>query len=184
VEFRLRNLSHARMRRTLEAAAKAYGWRSAKAPSGHGAGVACGIYANACNATMAEVGVDRATGKVMVKRLVLALDVGVVLNPDGLRQQCEGCLTMGLGQALTEEVRFRGGEVLDRNFDTYAIPRFSWLPKIEVVLIDNPATAALGGGEPPMIAIGAAVANAVYDAVGARVAQLPITPERVKAASA
>jgi nicotinate dehydrogenase subunit B len=117
-----------------------------------------------------------------VKRLMLALDVGVVLNPDGLRQQCEGCLTMGLGQALTEEVRFRGGDVLDRNFDTYEIPRFSWLPKLEVVLIDNPETNAVGAGEPPMVALAPAIANAIHDAVGARVAQLPMTPARVKTA--
>jgi isoquinoline 1-oxidoreductase len=181
VEFRLRNLSHPRIRRALETAARQFGWKPGKAPSGRGAGVACGMYANACNATMAEVAVDRRTGKVTVKRLLLALDVGVVLNPDGMRQQCEGCLTMGLGQALSEEVRFRGGEVLDRNFDSYQIPRFSWLPKIEVVLIDNPETNALGGGEPPIVALGAALANAIYDAVGARVVQLPMTPVRVMA---
>jgi nicotinate dehydrogenase subunit B len=182
VEFRLRNLTHPRMRRALEAAAKQFGWKTAKAPSGRGVGVACGIYSNGCNATMAEVAVDRRTGKVQVKRLMLALDVGVVLNPDGLRQQCEGCLTMGLGQALTEEVRFRGGDVLDRNFDTYEIPRFSWLPKLEVVLIDNPETNAVGAGEPPMVALAPAIANAIHDAVGARVAQLPMTPARVKTA--
>jgi CO/xanthine dehydrogenase Mo-binding subunit len=184
VEFRLKNLTHPRMRRALETAAGKFGWKAGKAPSGRGVGVACGIYANACNATMAEVAVDKRTGAVRVNRLVLALDCGVVLNPDGLRQQAEGCLTMGLGYALTEEVRFRGGEVLIHNFDTYAIPRFSWLPKIDVVLIDNPETQALGGGEPPIICMGAVIANAIHDAIGKRLLQLPMTPDRIKTALA
>jgi len=72
--------------------------------------------------------------------------------------------------------------VLDRNFGSYELPRFSWLPKIETILIDNPGTAPLGGGEPPIITVGAVVANAIYDAVGARVLQLPMTPERIVAA--
>jgi CO/xanthine dehydrogenase Mo-binding subunit len=180
LEFRLKNLDHPRMRRVLETAAAKFGWKPGKAPSGRGVGVACGMYSNACNATMAELSVDKRTGAVRVDRLVLALDCGVVLNPDGLRQQAEGSLIMGLGYALTEEVRFRGGEVLTRNFDSYAIPRFSWLPKIDVVLVDNPETPALGGGEPPIICMGAVLANAIHDATGKRLLQLPMTPERVR----
>jgi CO/xanthine dehydrogenase Mo-binding subunit len=181
VEFRLKNLTHPRMRRTLETAATKFGWKPGKGPGGRGIGAACGMYANACNATMAEVSVDKRTGKVQVKRLVLALDCGVVLNPDGLRQQAEGSLIMGLGYALTEEVRFRGGDVLTHNFDSYPIPRFSWLPKIDVVLIDNPETQALGGGEPPIVCMGAVLANAIHDAIGKRLLQLPMTPDRVRA---
>ena len=86
---------------------------------------------------------------------------------------------MGLGYALTEEVRFKDGEVLDHNFDTYTIPRFSWLPKIETILVDNPENPPLGGGEPPIITIGAVLANAIYDAAGVRLLQLPMTPERI-----
>jgi CO/xanthine dehydrogenase Mo-binding subunit len=112
----------------------------------------------------------------------MALDTGVVLNPDGLRQQAEGAVMMGLGYALSEELHFRGGSVLTRSFDSYEIPRFSSLPKIEIVLVDNPQTAALGGGEPPIIAMGAALANAIYNAEGVRLRELPMTPERVKAA--
>ena len=111
-----------------------------------------------------------------------ALDVGMTLNPDGMRQQMEGSITMGLGYALSEEVRFKDGAVLDRNFDTYSIPRFSWLPKIETVLVDDPANPPLGGGEPPIITIGAVLANAIYDAAGVRLLQLPMTPERVLSA--
>ena len=183
LEFRLNNLTDARVRRVLEAAARQFGWKAAKAPSGRGAGVACGIYANSCNATMAEVVVHK-DARVQVKRVVIALDVGVVLNPDGLRQQTEGAVMMGLGYALSEEVRFQGGKVLTRNFDDYQLQRFSSLPEIEIVLVDNPQTAALGGGEPPIIAMGAALANAIYDAAGARLLELPMTPQRVKAALA
>jgi nicotinate dehydrogenase subunit B len=114
--------------------------------------------------------------------VALAQDMGVVVNPDGARQQMEGSITMGLGSALTEEVHFKDGEVLDRNFDSYELPRFSWLPKIELVLVDNPGLAAQGCGEPPIINIGAVVANAIYDAVGARMLQLPMTPARIKEA--
>jgi isoquinoline 1-oxidoreductase len=91
---------------------------------------------------------------------------------------------MGMGYALSEEIRFEGGKMLTGNFDDYQIARFSWLPEVEVLLIDNPQMAALGGGEPPIIAMGAALANAIYDAVSARLLQLPMTPQRVKAALA
>ena len=182
LEFRLNNLTHARLRRVLESAAKQFGWKPGRAPSGRGMGMACGIYSNACNATMVEVAVDRPSGHVQVKRVVMALDLGVVVNPDGMRQQAEGCVMMGLGYSLSEEIKFRNGELFDISFGSYQIPRFSWLPKIEIHFVDNPETPAMGGGEPPIIAMGGAVANAIYDAVGARVLQLPMTPERVKAA--
>ncbi len=88
---------------------------------------------------------------------------------------------MGLGYTLAEEVRFRNGEVRDTNFGSYHLPRFSWVPKIETVILDSPDIPAQGGGEPAIINVGAVVANAVFDATGARVTQLPLTPERVKA---
>lgn len=179
VEFRLKHLSEPRMRRVLEAAAKQFGWKAARAPSGRGVGVACGKYAGTVVATMAEVGVDKKTGRIQVKRVVCAMDEGVVVNPDGTRQQMEGCITMGLGYVLTEEVRFKNGALQDTNFDTYELPRFSWLPRIETVLIDNPGLPAQSCGEPPIITMGAVIANAVFDATGARLYQLPMTPARV-----
>ncbi len=182
LEFRLSHLSDGRMRRVLEAVAKQFGWKPARIPSGRGMGVACAIYLGTYVATMAEVAVDKATGNVQVKRVVSAQDQGVTVSPDGSRQQMEGGITMGLGYALTEEVHFRNGEVLDRNFDTYQLPRFSWTPKIETILIDNPETPASGCGEPPIITVGAVVANAIYDAVGARLVELPMTAARIKEA--
>jgi nicotinate dehydrogenase subunit B len=184
VEFRLNNMSDARMRRVLEAAAKQFGYKPGKAPTGRGVGVACGIYSNGYAANIAEVAVNRSTGKVQVKRVVTAIDVGVQINPEGLRQQCEGCVTMGLGYALTEEIRFRGGEILTKSLGDYELPRFSWVPKIETVLVENLEMTAVGAGELSIVPMGAVVANAIFDAVGARMEQLPMTPERVKAALA
>ena len=172
------------MRRVLEAAAKQFGWKPAKAPSRRGVGLACAIYMGTYVASMAEVAVDKATGRVRVARVVCAQDQGLIVSPDGSRQQIEGCITMGLGYTLSEEVRFKDGEVLARNFDDYQIPRFSWLPKIEAVLVENPQIPASGCGEPSIVTMGAVVANAIHDATGARLRQLPMTPERVRAALA
>jgi isoquinoline 1-oxidoreductase len=108
----------------------------------------------------------------------------VVVNPEGVRMQAEGAVTMGLGYSLSEELRFLDGDVLDRNFDSYALPRFSSVPRIEVVLVRNDVLAPQGAGEPPIVTTGAAIANAVFDATGARLFRLPMTPMRVKQALA
>ena len=180
VEFRIRNLKDGRMINTLKAAAARFGWKSAPGPSGRGYGVACSTDAGACVVTMAEVEVSRTNGKVRVKRMVCAQDMGFVVNPEGARIQMEGCLVMGLGYSLAEEVNFKGGRVLDVNFDTYEIPRFSWLPKIETVLVENPELTPQGGGEPPITCVGAVIANAIFDASGVRMHEMPMTPDRVK----
>jgi nicotinate dehydrogenase subunit B len=182
VEFRLRNMGEERMRRVLQAAAKAFGWTPAPAPSGRGWGVACGVDSGTHAALAVEVKVDRASGAVRVERVVCAQDMGVVVSPDGATMQVEGCITMGLGYVLSEEVQFRGGQILDDNFDRYTVPRFSWLPRIETVLVKNDALAPQGGGEPAIVPMGAAIANAVFDATGTRLFRLPMTPARVKAA--
>jgi CO/xanthine dehydrogenase Mo-binding subunit len=140
--------------------------------------------AGTCVATLAEVKVDQASGKVKVLRMVCAQDMGIVVNPDGARMQIEGGLTMGLGYALTEELRFRGGDILDRNFDSYEIPRFSWVPRIDTVLVKNDELAPQGGGEPSITTTGAVLANAVFDATGARLLRLPMTAERIRQAIA
>lgn len=182
VEFRMKNLTDERMRRVLEAAAVQFGWSTAQAPSGRGFGVSCVNYLGTYVVTMAEADVDARNGTIKVKRVVCAQDMGEVINPDGARAQIEGSIVMGLGYSLSEELRFQGGDIRDRNFDTYEIPRFSWLPKIETVLVDNPDFPAQGGGEPPIVNMGAVVANAVFDAVGVRLFRLPLTPARVKMA--
>jgi nicotinate dehydrogenase subunit B len=178
----MKNLKDPRMRRALAAAARAFGWTAAAAPSGRGFGIACSVDAGTHVATMAEVKVDPATGRVHVLRIVCAQDMGIVVNPEGAKMQIEGGITMGLGYALAEELRFRGGEILDRNFDSYEIPRFSGVARVEAVLVQNDDLAPQGGGEPSITTAGAVIANAVFDATGARVLRLPLTPERVRSA--
>ncbi|MGA7410014.1 MAG: molybdopterin cofactor-binding domain-containing protein [Bryobacteraceae bacterium] len=180
VEFRMRHLTDVRMKRVLETAAKRFGWQAGRAPLGRGQGVALGMDVGTWVATMAEVSVDKATGKVTVHRMVVAMDPGFVVNPDGALQQMEGATTMGLGYALTEGLRFQGGKILDRNFDTYELPRFSGLPKIECILVETPGAPAQGCAEPPVVTVGAVLANAIFDAAGARLLELPMTPARVK----
>jgi nicotinate dehydrogenase subunit B len=183
LEFRLKNLTDQSMRRVLEAAAKKFGYTPAKTPSGRGIGVSCGIDVRVPVALIAEVEVNKRTGHVQVKRVVCAQDMGLVVNPEGATIQVEGCITMGMGYALTEEIHFSGGRIYDQNFDTYELPRFSWVPQIETVLIESDQPSK-GGGEPPIINMGAVIANAVHDATGARLFQLPMTPSRIKKAMA
>jgi isoquinoline 1-oxidoreductase len=182
--FRLNNLSDQRMIGVLKAAAEKFDWRTSPSPSGRGFGLACATDVGAYVATMAEVEVDQESGKVRVKRIVCAQDMGLAINPEGARIQIEGSLMMGLGYTLAEEVHFDGGRILDRNFDTYEIPRFSWLPKIETVLVENSGVPPAGGGEPPIVCMGGVIANAIFDATGARLFELPMTPERIKNALA
>ena len=180
--FRLRHLSDERMRRVIHAAAEKFGRQFSPAPSKKGFGMACADYKGTYVTTMAEVEVDQKTGIVRVARVVCAQDTGEVINPEGVCLQIEGCITMGLGYALREEIRFEGGRILDENFDTYELPRFSWLPKIETVVIDNPTLPPHGCGEPAITPMGAVIANAVFDAVGVRLFELPMTPAKVKSA--
>lgn len=179
LEFRLRNLKDEKFIRILKAAADKFEWTPAKGPSGRGYGVACGQDAGTKVAHMAEVEVDENTGHVQVKRVVCAQDMGLAVNPQGATIQVEGCITMGLGYALKEDIQFEGGQILNRNFDSYQFTRFSWTPEIDVVLIDARDDPPQGGGEPAIICMGAVVANAIFDATGARLYQMPMTPERV-----
>jgi isoquinoline 1-oxidoreductase len=141
--------------------------------------VACGIDAETYVALMAEVTVDSSTGAVKVDRVVCVQDMGVVVNPDGARMQMEGCIAMGLGYVFSEELRFEEGRILDTNFGTYEIARISQTPQIETVLVPNDDLPPKGGGEPAIVNMGAVVANAIFDATGARIFRLPMTPERV-----
>lgn len=180
LEFRLRNLKDQKMIGALKAAAKQFGWPPPAPPKGTGYGIACGIDAGTYNAHIAEVKVDPTSGQVQVKRVVCAQDMGFCVNPQGATLQMEGCIMMGLGYALTEEIHFQGGRIKDLNFDTYEIPRFSWMPKIETVIVNSGESNPQGGGEPAIVCMGAVIANAIYSAIGARMFQLPMTSERVR----
>jgi nicotinate dehydrogenase subunit B len=180
--FRLTHIQDTRMRRVLLAAADAFGWSPAVGPTGKGYGIALSSDAGSFVATIAEVRVDKAIGTVTIVRMICAQDMGIIVNPAGARMQIEGGLAMGIGYVLTEELRFHGGEVLDQNFDTYHLPRFSAIPRIEAVLVKNDELAPQGCGEPAITTAGGAIANAVFDATGARILRLPMTPKRVAAA--
>ena len=179
LEFRLKNLKDEKMIACLKAVADKFRYVAGKTPSGRGIGVAVGIDAGSWVAHMAEVKVDKNTGKVQVIRIACAQDMGLCVNPEGSTIQMEGCITMGLGYTFAEEVLFEGGNILNRGFDSYDIPRFSWLPKIDTVILDRKDKPPQGGGEPAIIAIGAVVANAIFDATGARLYRTPMTPARV-----
>ena len=182
LDFRLKNLKDEKMTGVLKAVADMFGYSPAKNPSGRGYGIACGMDVGTSVAHMAEVKVDKNTGHVQVIRVACAQDMGLCVNPQGAKIQMEGCITMGLGYALSEEIQFQGGNIRNQNFDTYELPRFSWVPKINTMIMDNKDQLPQGGGEPAIICMGALIANAVFDATGARLYQLPITPGRILAA--
>ena len=181
LQFRLNNLKDKKMLATLQLAAKTFGWEKPK-KEGHGYGIALGDDAGTSVALIAEVFVDKSTGVVQPIRVVCAQDMGQVVNLHGATIQTEGGITMGLGYALYEDIAFEGGNVKTTGFGNYEITRFSKTPKITCVFIDKMDAKPEGGGEPAIICVGGAIANAVFDACGARVNQMPISAERILAA--
>jgi isoquinoline 1-oxidoreductase len=179
LEFRLKNLKDEKMIACLKAVADKFGYVPGKIPGGRGIGMSCGTDAGTWVAMIAEVKVDKTTGHVQVVRVACAQDMGMCVNPQGALLQMEGCIMMGLGYTLSEEIQFEGGNIKNRGFDNYEIPRFSWIPKMDCVILDRMDQSPKGGGEPAIIAIGAAVANAIFDATGARLYRMPFTPARV-----
>jgi len=190
VEFRLRYLADPRAREVLNAAAEKANWdarpspRVQKSSLADGRGVAFARYENdqAIVACIAQVQVDTASGAVRVQRMVVAHDCGLIINPDGLRNQIEGNLVQSLSRALKEEVKFDELRVTSVDWQSYPILTFSEVPEVELVLINRPDQPALGAGEPSTITTAAAVANAIFDATGVRVRRIPFTPERIRAA--
>jgi len=190
VEYRLRYLADARERAVLLAAAEKAGWDSRPSPPTketelvEGRGVAFARYENeqAIVACIAEVQVEKSTGVVRVKRIVLAHDCGLIINPDGVKNQIEGSVIQSLSRALKEEVQFDEICITSLDWQTYPILTFSEVPEIEIVLINRPDQPAMGAGEPSTVTTAAAVANAIFDATGVRLRQIPFTPERLRAA--
>jgi CO/xanthine dehydrogenase Mo-binding subunit len=190
MEFRLRYLADARAREVLKAATEQAGWERRPSWQGkknnlaEGRGVAFAWYENdqAIVACVAHVQVDTTSGAVRVKRIIVAHDCGLIINPDGLKNQIEGNTIQSLSRALKEEVMFDEWRVKSVDWDSYPILTFSEVPEVEIVLINRPDQPAVGAGEPATITTAAAVANAIFDATGARLRQIPFTPERVKTA--
>jgi len=190
LEFRLRYLPDERARQVLKSAASKAGWESRPSPqktSGNlaqGRGIAFAWYENdqALVASVAHVQVDTSTGAVHVNRMVVAHDCGLIINPDGLRNQIEGNTIQSLSRALKEEVMFDEWRIKSVDWESYPILTFSEVPDVGIVLINRPDLPAVGAGEPSTTTTAAAVANAIFDATGARLRQIPFTPARVKAA--
>ena len=179
-EFRMTNLKDQNMVTTLQLAADTFGWVKEK-KTGHGYGIALGQDAGTLVALISEVEVNKQTGAVNVIRVVCSQDMGQVVNPHGATLQSEGGVTMGIGYALYEEIAFEGGKMKTNNFNNYEFTRFSSTPEISCVFLDKMDAKPQGGGEPAIICVGASIANAIFDACGARVNRMPITPERVMA---
>ena len=187
VQFRLRYLgANKRGAEALIAATKQAGWqeRPSPAPVGSkaiGRGVAISDRAGSICGAVAEVEVDKATGHVAVKRFTLSHDCGLIINPDGLKNQIEGNIIQGVSRALMEEVKFDASGITTLDWSTYPVIRFPEVPEIDIVLINRPEMPALGGGEPSSAPIAAAIANAIFDATGVRLREAPFTPERMLA---
>jgi CO/xanthine dehydrogenase Mo-binding subunit len=175
LEFRLKNLTDPRARAVLQAAAQKFGWGREKNSASRGFGIAVGAEKGSYVATCAEVEIDGST--VRVKRAAEAFECGAVVNPDGLRNQISGAIIMGLGGALFEAIHFDNGRILNPHLAEYRVPRFSDLPRIDVVLVDRKDLAPAGAGETPIMALAPAVSNAVFAATGIRLRSLPMVPD-------
>lgn len=187
VQFRLRYLtSDKRISDILIATTKKAGWTDRPAPAlatsegkAVGRGVAAANRANTMTTAVAEVEVDKATGEVTVKKITLGHDCGLIVNPDGLKNQIEGNVLQAVSRALFEEVKFDSSGQTNLDWKSYPVIRFGQVPEVDVVLANHIDMQPLGGGEPSIVPVTAAIANAIFDATGGRLRQVPFTPERV-----
>ena len=181
--FRLAQLENPRLRRVLEKAASEFGWaarRNAVTPE-LGVGLACGTEKNSVVAACVEVALDRQAGTIRVTEICQAFEAGPILDPDNLRAQVQGCILMGLGGALTEELEFENGAILNPRFARYLVPRFQDVPpKVDVHLVEDRTINPAGGGETPIIAVAPAIGNAVFAATGIRLRSMPMRGEEIR----
>ncbi|HET9882737.1 MAG TPA: molybdopterin cofactor-binding domain-containing protein [Candidatus Binatia bacterium] len=189
LEFRLKNLTgNKRAMECLQAAADKANWQKRPSPAAangniaKGRGIALTQRAATYVAAVAEVEVNKSTGEVAVKRIVCSHDCGLMINPDGVKNQVEGNIIQGVSRALYEEVTYDANGVTSLDWGTYPILRFPDVPELEIVLINRPEMQPLGAGEGATIPPAAAIANAIFDAVGVRLREGPFTPKRVLAA--
>jgi isoquinoline 1-oxidoreductase len=177
LELRLTHLADERLADVVRAAADRIGWGQAR-EAGRGVGIACGVEKGARVATAVEVhvGEDR---RLVIERVVTAFDCGAIVNPDGLTNQVEGAVVMGLGAALFEAIQFEAGVIGNASFAGYRVPRIDDVPPVEVILLDRPEISPAGAGETPILAIAPAIANAIFAATGVRLRSLPLVPDGV-----
>lgn len=195
VAYRLKHLKETRITDVVKAVAKAANWDARPSPkpdTAHvgtvsGRGIACVAYEgdNGYAALVAEVEVDQASGQVQAKRFVVAHDCGPISNPDGLRNQIEGGILQGTSRALGEEITWDDRKVTSVDWQSYnTLPLGIQVPVIDCVLLDRPAVKATGAGETAITLVAAAIGNAIFDATGVRIREIPLTPDRLKAALA
>jgi CO/xanthine dehydrogenase Mo-binding subunit len=195
VAFRLRHLADPRLRDVVTEAAKVARWDARPSPrpgnrrtgTVTGRGMACVLYEgeNGYSAMIAEIEVNQATGAIVVRRMVISNDSGPISNPDGLRNQIEGGALQGLSRALLEEVTWDQEKITSVDWQSYrSLPLGFSVPAIECVLLNRPDQPAMGAGETSITLVAAAVGNAIFDATGARIRQVPFTPERIREALA
>jgi CO/xanthine dehydrogenase Mo-binding subunit len=187
IEFRLRYMKDPRARAVIETTAAKAGWKPGRKSDGvHGRGFGFARYKNlSCYvACVADVSIDRETGRVVVTRVVAAVDAGQIINPKGLEMQIEGGIVQATSWTLKETVSFDRSRVTSRDWAGYPILTFPEAPKVEVHLLNRPDEKPLGSGEASSGPAAAAIANAVSNALGRRMRDLPLTPERIKAAVA
>jgi len=174
--FRLAHIANDRLHAVLETAAQKFGWDKArkKKSSETAVGLACGTEKGSYVAACVEIGLNRRQGTIEVRRVCEAFECGPILNPANLLSQVHGCIIMGMGPALWEEMQFENGKMLNAAFSKYRVPRFTDIPKLDVHLLNRPDLEPVGAGETPIIAIAPAIANAVFAATGQRIRQMPI----------
>ncbi|MCL5279066.1 MAG: molybdopterin-dependent oxidoreductase [Planctomycetes bacterium] len=184
LEFRLAHLENQRIRTVLETAAKHFNWseRKKKITPELGVGLACGTEKNSVVAACVEVGIDRKKGEIRVREVCEAFEPGPIINPANLTSQVQGCIVMGLGGALTEEIQFENGKILNASFADYHVPRFRDIPKIDVHLVNKTDIPSAGGGETPIIAVAPAIGNAVFAATGVRLRAMPMRGDALRQA--
>jgi nicotinate dehydrogenase subunit B len=190
IEFRLRHIKDARDIAVIQAAAKKFGWDTRPSPRGDqkgnvvsGRGIAYSQRNGTRVSVIAEVEIDRSTGKIWAKRFTVAHDCGQIINPDGLEKAIEGNIVQGISRTLWEEVKFDGKNVTSVDWVTYPILDITETPQsIDFVLINHPEIEPSGAGEPSIRPVAAAIANAIFDATGVRIRRVPFSPDRVKQA--
>jgi CO/xanthine dehydrogenase Mo-binding subunit len=188
IEFRLRHIKEPRDIAVIKAAAEKAGWQSRPSPrrdqTGNkvsGRGIAYSQRNGTRCAIVAEVDIDRSTGKIWARKFTIAHDCGQVINPDGLINTIEGNIVQGVSRTLWEEVKFDNKAVTSIDWMTYPILDITETPQtIDIVIIDHPEIAPSGAGEPSIRPVAAAIANAIFDATGVRIRRVPFSPDRVK----
>ena len=190
IEFRLRHVKDARDVAVIKAAAEKAAWQSRPSPRKDqtgskvsGRGIAYAQRNGTRCAVIAEVDIDRASGKIWARKFTVAHDCGQIINPDGLRHTIEGNVVQGISRTLWEEVKFDANNVTSVDWMTYPILDITETPEaIEVALVNHPELPPTGAGEPSIRPVAAAIANAIFDATGVRIRRVPFSPDRVKQA--